>query len=78
LAQFSVPQKSDGITATPHLLDMLAAAGQLEGALVSIDAMGCQVEIADRIIDHEADYLLALNGNPLVLHSLVTGLAFLA
>jgi predicted transposase YbfD/YdcC len=63
LAQLSVPEKTNEITAIPDLLDELAAAGQLEGALVSIDAMGCQVEIADKIVAHKADYLLALKGN---------------
>jgi predicted transposase YbfD/YdcC len=63
LAQRSVPEKSNEITAIPELLDDLAEAGQLKGALVSIDAMGCQVEIADRIVAHKADYLLALKGN---------------
>ena len=63
LAQLSVPEKTNEITAIPDLLDDLAAAGQLEGALVSIDAMGCQVEIADKIVGHKADYLLALKGN---------------
>src|ERR1700675_519169 len=46
LAQLSVPEKTNEITAIPDLLDELAEAGQLEGALVTIDAMGCQVEIA--------------------------------
>jgi predicted transposase YbfD/YdcC len=63
LAQRSVPEKTNEITAIPELLDDLADAGQLKGALVSIDAMGCQVAIADRIVEHEADYLLALKGN---------------
>ena len=63
LAQLSVPEKTNEITAIPDLLDELAAAGQLAGALVSIDAMGCQVEIADKIVAHGADYLLALKGN---------------
>jgi predicted transposase YbfD/YdcC len=45
------------------LLDHLAETGQLKGALVSIDAMGCQVAIDDKIVEHEADYLLALKGN---------------
>lgn len=63
LAQLSVPEKSNEITAIPDLLDELAAAGQLDGALVSIDAMGCQVEIAAKIVAHKADYLLALKGN---------------
>jgi predicted transposase YbfD/YdcC len=63
LAQLSVPEKTNEITAIPDLLDALAEAKQLEGALVSIDAMGCQVEIADKIVGHKADYLLALKGN---------------
>jgi predicted transposase YbfD/YdcC len=63
LAQLSVPEKSNEITAIPDLLDQLAEAKQLEGALVSIDAMGCQTEIADKVVAHGADYLLALKGN---------------
>jgi len=63
LAQLSVPEKTNEITAIPDLLDHLAETKQLEGALVSIDAMGCQVEIADKIVAHKADYLLALKGN---------------
>src|SRR3954447_6182825 len=60
LAQLSVPEKTNEITAIPDLLDLLAEAGQLKGALVTIDAMGCQVEIADRIVAHKADYVLTL------------------
>src|SRR5207302_3673518 len=63
LAQRSVPEKTNEITAIPELLDDLAEAGQLKGALVTIDAMGCQVEIADKIVAHKADYALALKGN---------------
>jgi predicted transposase YbfD/YdcC len=63
LAQLSVPEKTNEITAIPDLLDHLAETKLLEGALVSIDAMGCQVEIADRIVAHKTDYLLALKGN---------------
>jgi len=63
LAQRCVPEKTNEITAIPELLDDLAERGQLKGALVSIDAMGCQVEIADKIVAHAADYLLALKGN---------------
>jgi predicted transposase YbfD/YdcC len=63
LAQRSVPEKTNEITAIPELLDDLAEAGQLKGALVTIDAMGCQVEIAGKIVAHGADYLLALKGN---------------
>jgi predicted transposase YbfD/YdcC len=63
LAQLSVPEKTNEITAIPELLDHLAETRQLEGALVSIDAMGTQVAIADKIIEHGADYLLPLKGN---------------
>jgi len=63
LAQLSVPEKTNEITAIPDLLDHLAETKQLEGALVTIDAMGCQVAIADKIVAHKADYLLALKGN---------------
>ena len=63
LAQRSVPEKTNEITAIPELLDDLAERGQLKGALVSIDAMGCQVESADKIVALGADYLLALKGN---------------
>ena len=63
LAQLSVPEKTNEITAIPDLLDELAEAKQLEGALVTIDAMGCQVDIAQKILDHAAHYVLALKGN---------------
>jgi predicted transposase YbfD/YdcC len=63
LGQLSVPEKTNEITAIPELLDHLAETNQLEGALVTIDAMGCQVAIADKIVEHKADYLLALKGN---------------
>jgi len=63
LAQLSVPEKTNEITAIPELLDHLAETNQLKGALVTIDAIGCQVAIADKIIEHQADYLLALKGN---------------
>jgi predicted transposase YbfD/YdcC len=63
LTQLSVPEKTNEITAIPKLLDQLATTGQLQGALVTIDAMGCQVEIANQIVAHKADYLLALKGN---------------
>ena len=63
LAQLSVPEKTNEITAIPELLDHLADKGQLKGALVTIDAMGCQVEIAAKIVELGADFLLALKGN---------------
>lgn len=59
LGQVKVAQKSNEIIAIPKLLDMLS----IEGAVVTIDAMGCQREIARKIIDKKADYVLALKGN---------------
>ena len=59
LGQVKVAEKSNEIVAIPKLLDMLA----IEGAIVTIDAMGCQREIAQKVIDKKADYVLALKGN---------------
>lgn len=59
LGQTKVAEKSNEITAIPELLDLLT----LEGAIVTIDAMGCQREIAQKIIDKKANYILALKGN---------------
>ena len=59
LGQVKVADKANEIVAIPKLLDMLA----IEGAIVTIDAMGCQRAIAQKIIDKKADYLLALKGN---------------
>lgn len=59
LGQVKVAEKSNEITAIPKLLDMLA----IEAAIVTIDAMGCQRDIAQKIIDKKADYVLALKGN---------------
>ena len=64
LAQRAVDGKSNEITAIPELLDML----NLEGAIVTIDAMGTQKEIAQRIVGKGADYVLALKGNQMSLH----------
>ena len=64
LAQRAIDGKSNEITAIPELLDML----NLKGAIVSIDAMGTQKEIARRVADKCADYLLALKGNQTSLH----------
>jgi predicted transposase YbfD/YdcC len=63
LAQVHVPEKANEITAIPDLLDQLAEKGKLKGALVTIDAMGCQADIADKITAYGADFLLALKGN---------------
>ncbi len=59
LGQVKVAEKSNEITAIPKLLNMLA----IEGAIVTIDAMGCQRDIAQKILDKKADYVLALKGN---------------
>ncbi len=59
LGQVKVAEKSNEILAIPKLLDMLA----IEGAIITIDAMGCQRDIAQKVIDKKADYVLALKGN---------------
>jgi predicted transposase YbfD/YdcC len=59
LGQVAVDEKSNEITAIPKLLKML----EIAGAIVTIDAMGCQKEIARTIRGREADYVLALKGN---------------
>ena len=59
LGQVAVGEKSNEITAIPRLLKML----EVSGAIVTIDAMGCQKEIARTIRDVGADYLLALKAN---------------
>jgi len=59
LGQVKVDEKSNEITAIPKLLDVLV----LEGCIVTIDAMGCQTEIANKIVEKGADYILAVKGN---------------
>jgi predicted transposase YbfD/YdcC len=59
LGQAKVADKSNEITAIPQLLDLLT----IKGSTITIDAMGCQREIAAKIIEKEADYVLALKGN---------------
>lgn len=59
LGQLKVDDKSNEITALPVLLQALA----LKGCIVTIDAMGCQTEIARTIVAQGADYVLALKGN---------------
>lgn len=68
LAQHKVSAKSNEITAIPQLLEVL----DIEGALVTIDAMGTQKKIASAIINKDADYLLALKGNQGGFHQEVT------
>lgn len=59
LGQIKVNDKSNEITAIPQLLEAL----ELSGCIVTIDAIGCQTEIADTVIEQEADYVLSLKEN---------------
>ena len=69
LGQEKVAAKSNEITAIPELLQAL----QIKGLLVTIDAMGCQRNIARQITDQGADYLLAVKGNqPALLEAIQT------
>lgn len=69
LGQEAVAQASNEITAIPLLLERLAAAGQLAGALVSIDAIASNPDIAQAVVDRGADYLLAVKANQPSLHA---------
>lgn len=70
LGQLAVEEKSNEITAIPQLLDQL----DLTGAVVTIDAAGCQRNIADEIIAGGGDFVLALKGNQETLYRDVTDL----
>lgn len=59
LGQAAVAEKSNEITAIPELLNLL----DIEQSIITLDAMGCQQEIAKQIIKQKADYILALKGN---------------
>ena len=59
LGQVKVAEKSNEIVAIPKLLDLLA----IEGAIVAVDAMGCQRAIARKIVEKKADYVFGLKGN---------------
>ncbi len=59
LGQVKVSDKSNEITAIPKLLDVLA----IKGCIVTIDAIGCQTEIEEKIIEKDADYILAVKAN---------------
>ena len=66
VGQVKTHEKSNEITAIPELLDML----QIKGCVVSIDAMGCQKDIAKKITkDCKADYVISLKGNQEGLHN---------
>jgi hypothetical protein len=59
LGQLATDEKSNEITAIPELLDMFCR----KGMVITIDAMGTQTDIAEKIVEKEADYILALKGN---------------
>jgi predicted transposase YbfD/YdcC len=65
LGQVVVDAKSNEITAIPRLLELLV----ISGCLVTIDAMGCQTEIAEKIVAGGGDYVLAVKGNQPTLHA---------
>lgn len=67
LGQVKTDEKSNEITAIPKLLELL----ELKGCIVTIDAMGCQTEIAQKIIEKRADYVLAVKGNQSRLHQAI-------
>ncbi len=75
LAQRKVDDKSNEITAIPKLL----AALELSGTVVTIDAMGCQTAIAEKIVDKKADYILAVKETqPLLLDDVQDSFRMLA
>ncbi len=73
LAQVKTAEKSNEITAIPHVLNLI----DVKGATVTIDAMGCQTEIAQQIIRQEADYVLSLKENQPTLYEEVRSIFFL-
>ena len=64
LGQIAVDSKSNEIKAIPELLDLI----DIENRIISIDAMGTQRKIAQKIIEKQADYVLALKGNQTIMH----------
>ena len=74
LGQVAVDAKSNEITAIPLLLELL----DLQGRIVTLDAMGCQKEIAAAIRARHADYVLAVKDNQPGLHDISGAEAFLA
>jgi predicted transposase YbfD/YdcC len=67
LGQQACAEKSNEITAIPELLRLV----DIKGAIITIDAMGCQKAIAEQVVDQGADYVLALKGNQETLHQAV-------
>lgn len=70
LGQLRTADKSNEITAIPLLLDIL----DIAGCIVTIDALGCQTAIAEKIIQKEADYVIACKGNQEFLHEDIAAL----
>ena len=70
LGQVATEEKSNEITAIPELIDKI----DVKGAIVTIDAMGCQKEIAQRIVDAKGDYVLAVKDNQPKLHAALKAL----
>src|SRR5690606_14921724 len=68
LGQLATAEKSNEITAIPELLDQV----QLKNSIITIDAAGCQKEIAAKIVNGKGDYCLALKGNQGNLHAAVS------
>jgi len=67
LGQVKTAEKSNEITAIPVLLEML----EIKGCIITIDAMGCQTDITEKIIEKKADYVLAVKGNQKHLHEAI-------
>lgn len=67
LGQRAVDEKSNEITAIPELLKVL----DVKGCIITIDAMGCQKDIAKAIVAKKADYILAVKGNQERLHKAI-------
>ena len=67
LRQPSVDDTSNQITAIPELLSLL----ELKDAIVSIDAKGCQKQIAKQVVDGGGEYVLSIKDNPLTLHAVI-------
>jgi len=67
LGQMATEEKSNEITAIPKLLDEI----EFEDSIITIDAAGCQKNIAQQIVDGKGDYVLALKANHLKLHEAV-------
>lgn len=68
LGQEAVEEKANELAAIPALLDRLASAGALAGAVVTIDAIACNPQIAATIVDNRADYVLSVKDNQPSLH----------